>query len=90
MVLVSKAEKRSIYTYLLREGVIVVRKDSYLPKHQNITEVPNLKVQMIVKSLVSQGFLQHVFNWQWSYYTVTVKGVTFLAKALGKCRVFYR
>lgn len=63
MVLVSKAEKRSIYTYLLREGVIVVRKDSYLPKHQNITEVPNLKVQMIVKSLVSQGFLQHVFNW---------------------------
>jgi len=83
MVLVSKAEKRAIYTYLLREGVIVVRKDSYLPRHQNL-EVPNLKVQMIVKSLVSQGYLNGVFNWQWMYYTVTGKGVAFLAKALGK------
>ena len=84
MVLVSKAEKRAIFTYLLKEGVIVVRKDSYLPRHQSITDVPNLKVMMIVKSLVSQGYLNQVFNWQWNYYTVTNKGVTFLAKALGK------
>jgi len=83
MVLVSKAEKRAIFTYLLKEGVIVVRKDSYLPRHQSITDVPNLKVMMIVKSLVSQGYLNQVFNWQWNYYTVTNKGVTFLAKALG-------
>jgi len=83
MVLVSKAEKRAIYTYLLKEGVIVVRKDSYLPRHHTL-EVPNLKVMMIVKSLTSQGFLTQVFNWQWNYYTVTNKGVTFLAKALGK------
>ena len=84
MVLVSKAEKRAIYAYLLREGVIVVRKDSYLPQHQQIQEVSNLKVMMIVKSLKSQGFLQDVFNWQWCYYTVTNKGVAFLAKSLGK------
>ena len=84
MVLVSRAEKRAIFTYLLKEGVIVVRKDSYLPRHQSITDVPNLKVMMIVKSLVSQGYLNQVFNWQWNYYTVTNKGVTFLAKALGK------
>ena len=84
MVLVSRAEKRAIFTYLLKEGVIVVRKDSYLPRHQNITDVPNLKVQMIVKSLSSQGFLTQVFNWQWTYYTVTNKGVAFLVKALGK------
>jgi len=83
MVLVSKTEKRAIYTYLLKEGVIVVRKDSYLPRHQSISDVPNLKVMMIVKSLVSQGYLNQVFNWQWNYYTVTNKGVTFLAKALG-------
>jgi DNA-binding transcriptional regulator of glucitol operon len=51
MVLVSRAEKRAIFTYLLKEGVIVVRKDSYLPRHQDITDVPNLKVMMIVKSL---------------------------------------
>ncbi len=84
MVLVSRAEKRAIFTYLLKEGVIVVRKDSYLPKHQSL-DVPNLKVMMIVKSLTSQGYLNQVFNWQWNYYTVTVKGVAFLAKALGKC-----
>ena len=86
MVLVSKAEKRAIFTYLLKEGVIVVRKDSYLPRHQDITDVANLKVMMIVKSLVSQGYLAQVFNWQWNYYTVTNKGVTFLAKSLGKSR----
>ena len=83
MVLVSRAEKRAIFTYLLKEGVIVVRKDAYLPRHQNIEGVANLKVMMIVKSLVSMGYLTQVFNWQWLYYTVTNKGVTFLAKALG-------
>jgi len=66
----------------LREGVIVVRKDPYLAQHQAIEGVANLKVMMIVKSLKSQGFLNEVFNWQWSYYSVTDKGVTFLAKAL--------
>lgn len=84
MVLVSRAEKRAIHAYLLREGVIVVRKDSYLPQHQHIENVSNLKVQMIVKSLKSHGYLQEIYNWQWSYYLVTNRGVTFLAKALGK------
>ena len=62
MVLVSKENKRKIYEYLLNEGVIVVKKDSYLPRHQQLA-VPNLHVQMIVKSLKSKGFLQEVFNW---------------------------
>ena len=53
MVLVSKENKRKIYEYLLKEGVIVVKKDSYLPKHQHIADVPNLQVMMIVKSLKS-------------------------------------
>ena len=88
-ILVSKAERRAIFTYLLKEGVIVVRKDAYLPEHQHLPGVPNLKVMMIVKSLVSMGYLNQVFNWQWNYYTVTNKGVTFLAKALGKCFFFF-
>jgi len=33
MVLVSKTEKRAIFLYLLKEGVIVVRKDPYLAQH---------------------------------------------------------
>ena len=84
MVLVSKTERRAIFTYLLKEGVIVVRKDAYLPEHQHIPGVANLKVMMIVKSLRSRGYLNDVFNWQWSYYTVTKSGVEFLTKSLGK------
>lgn len=83
MVLVSKENKRKIFEYLLKEGVIVVKKDSYLPKHQHITDVPNLHVMMIVKSLKSQDYLQDVFAWQWSYYFITNKGVAFLVKELG-------
>jgi len=51
MVLVSKENKRKIFEYLLAEGVLVVKKDTYLPKHQNLSDVPNLQVMMIVKSL---------------------------------------
>ena len=81
MVLVSKENKRKIYEYLLNEGVIVVKKDSYLPKHQQL-DVPNLHVQMIIKSLKSRGFLGEVFSWQWAYYTINNKGVQFLVKEL--------
>ena len=63
MVLVSKEEKRQIFQYLLKEGVVVVKKDSYLKSHHNIEGIANLKVQMIVKSMKSQGFLQEVFSW---------------------------
>ena len=63
MVLVSKEEKRAIFAYLLKEGVVVVKKDSYLKTHHNITGVSNLKVQMIVKSLKSRGYLQDIFSW---------------------------
>ena len=85
MVLVSKENRRKIYMYMLKEGTLVVKKDSYLPKHQHIKDVSNLEVMMIVKSLKSQGYLQEVFNWQWSYFTITNKGVAFLVKNLGKC-----
>ena len=83
MVLVSKENKRKIFEYLLREGVIVVKKDSYLPFHQQLTDVPNLEVMMIVKSLKSRNLLQDVYNWQWCYYFITTKGVSFLVKELG-------
>ena len=82
MVIVSKKEKRDIYIYLLKEGVITVRKDSYLPKHQHL-DIPNLKVQMIIKSLKSRGFVNDTFSWNWSYYTVTPAGVKYLVEQLG-------
>ena len=90
MVLVSKENRRKIYEYLLKEGVIVVKKDSYLPRHQHLTDVPNLEVMMVVKSLKSKGFLQDVFSWQWAYYFITNKGVAFLVKELGKCTLRFK
>ena len=83
MVLVSKDNKRAIFTYLLREGVIVVKKDAYLPVHQQVTSVPNLHVMMITKSLKSRGFLNEVYNWGWRYYFLTNDGVAYLIKELG-------
>ena len=83
MVLVSRADRRVVFEYLLREGVIVVKKDAYLPAHQQVTTVPNLHIQMIVKSLMSRKYLNQVFNWGWSYYFLTNAGVKFLIEELG-------
>jgi small subunit ribosomal protein S10e len=83
MVLVSKEQKRTIFKYLLREGVIVVKKDAYLPFHQHVTTVPNLHVMMIVKSLKSRGCLNQAYNWGWSYYFLTHQGVSYLINELG-------
>jgi len=72
-----------VFQYLLREGVIVVKKDAYIPFHQHITTVPNLQVMMLVKSLKSRGCLNQTYNWGWSYYFLTAEGVRYLIKELG-------
>ena len=38
---------------------------------------------MVVKSLKSKGCLNQAYNWGWSYYFLTNKGVSFLIKELG-------
>ena len=38
---------------------------------------------MMVKSLKSLGCLNEVYNWGWSYYFLTNKGVSFLINELG-------
>ena len=83
MVLVSREQRRSIFKYLLKEGVIVVKKDAYLPMHQHVTNVPNLQVMMVVKSLKSKGCLNQAYNWGWSYYFLTHEGVSHLINELG-------
>mmetsp|Transcript_13009 Transcript_13009/g.13132 ORF Transcript_13009/g.13132 Transcript_13009/m.13132 type:complete len:120 (+) Transcript_13009:10-369(+) len=82
MVLVSKSEKRQIYQYLLKEGTLVVRKDTGLPRHQDIP-VPNLKIMMICKSLKSRGLIEEKFNWQWFYYYLNEKGILAMCEYLG-------
>ena len=68
MVLVSKSHRRTVFEDLIGEGVIFVKKDLYLPKHQHITSVPNIVVTIFVRSLRSRKHQNGVLNWKWSYY----------------------
>jgi small subunit ribosomal protein S10e len=74
MVIVSRKSKRTVYEYLLTEGVIVIKKVSALLRiltiHQDFalkehkdTKVPNLHVWMLLKSLASRNYVELVYNW---------------------------
>ena len=62
MVLISKTHRRAVYEDLIGEGVIVVKKDLYLPNHQYITSVPNIVVTIVVRSFKPKKHLNEVFN----------------------------
>ena len=51
-----KPRKKRVYTYLLKEGVIVIQKDFSLDP-QKATGVPNLQVWMLLRSLKDRGFV---------------------------------
>ena len=82
MVLVSKLQKVKVYQYLLAEGVLYVKKDTHLPMHRDL-QVPNLLVMMLMKSMLTKKYVSEVFSWQYSYYTLTIKGIRFLREFLG-------
>ena len=83
MVIVAREDRRAIFEYLLKEGVIVVKKDAYLPAHQHVSTVPNLHVMMVTKSLKSRGCINEVYTWGWHYYFLTKEGLAYLLKELG-------
>lgn len=82
MVLISKDERQKVYTYLLQEGTLVVKKDAGLDKHQDIP-VSNLKVMMMCKTLKSKGLLVEKFNWQWYYFHLNEEGIRAMCEHLG-------
>ncbi len=67
MVLVAKADKKTVYRYLLNEGVIVFHKDYSNQPHKG-TGVANIHVRMLLRSLKDRGLVDLVFNWQYFYY----------------------
>lgn len=81
MVLVSRAEKIKIYTYLLQEGVFCCKKD-YTSKNA-ILEIPNINCFLVLRSLKSRKFTTEIFSWQWHYYFLTTEGVKYLREYLG-------
>ncbi|CDJ38940.1 ribosomal protein S10, putative [Eimeria necatrix] len=75
--LIPKKNRRMIYEYLFKEGVLVVQKNPKLEKHPEIA-VPNLHVMMVMKSLKSKDFCEEMFNWHHNYYTLKNEGMEYL------------
>jgi hypothetical protein len=63
MVLISREDRSQVYNYLLKEGVIVVKKDARLVSHQELRGIPNIRVMMILKSLKSNSLVEETFSW---------------------------
>jgi small subunit ribosomal protein S10e len=81
MVQIQKADRKIVYKYLLNEGVICVRKDFSDTPHKG-TEIPNIQVYMLLRSLKDRGFVELVFNWQYFYYFLNQEGKKYLADYL--------
>lgn len=75
--IITKENRRKIYTYLFQEGVMVAKKDFNAPKHQDI-DVPNLQVIKALQSMNSRGLVQTRFSWQYFYYYLTNDGIEYL------------
>ena len=82
MVLVQKADKKTVYRYLLQEGVIVFHKDYSTQQHKG-TGVANIHVRMLLRSLKDRGFVELVFNWQYFYYFLNAEGKKYVSEFLG-------
>ena len=68
--LVPKKNRLAVYSYLFKEGVIVVKKDPFLAKHATL-EVPNIQAMKLLQSLKSRAYVKEQFSWQYYYYTLT-------------------
>jgi len=67
-----------VYNYLFREGVMVAKKDFFAPKHHLISQVSNLELIQLMKSLKSRSYVNEVFSWGWYYWTLTEEGIVYL------------
>ncbi|EPZ32527.1 ribosomal protein S10 [Rozella allomycis CSF55] len=79
--LIPKQNRRAIYEYLFREGVLVAKKDYNAPKHMEL-DVPNLQVIKACQSLKSNEYVREVFSWQHYYFFLTDAGIEFLRQYL--------
>lgn len=81
MVQIQKAEKKAVYRYLLQEGVIVIHKDYTSQPHKG-TNIPNINVRTLLRSLKDRGFVELVFSWQYFYYFINNEGKKYLSEYL--------
>ena len=75
--LMPKKDRIAIYEHLFKEGVMVAKKDTHLPKHPDI-DVPNLYVINAMTSLKSRGYVKEQFAWRHFYWYVSNEGIQYL------------
>ncbi|KAL9180776.1 hypothetical protein ACHAXT_011229 [Thalassiosira profunda] len=75
---IPKANRVAVFSYLFREGVLVVKKDTVTPTHPHIEGVTNLEVMNLMKSLNSRGYIRTTFSWQHNYCYLTEEGIEYL------------
>merc|ERR1712032_1086862 len=78
-----KENRIAVFSYLFKEGVCVVKKDTVSPTHPHIEGPSNLEVMMLMKSLESSGYVRITFNWQYNYCYLTEEGIEYLRNYLG-------
>ena len=75
---IPKANRIAVFSYLFREGVLVVKKDTVSPTHPHIEGCTNLEVLNLMKSLNSRGYIRITFSWQHNYCYLTPEGIEYL------------
>jgi small subunit ribosomal protein S10e len=80
--LIPKKNRKEVYKYLFREGVIYAKKDFNLPAHPEIKEVPNLQVIKLMQSFTSKELVKEIFSWRYYYWYLTNEGIEFLREYL--------
>nr|ALS04301.1 40S ribosomal protein S10 [Acartia pacifica] len=76
--LMPKANRVAIYEQLFKEGVMVAERNTKLPKHPELENIPNLQVIKAMTSLLSKGFVREQFAWRHHYWYLTNEGTNYL------------
>ena len=79
---IPKENRIATFSYLFKEGVCVVKKDTVSQTHPQIEGPTNLEVLMLMKSLNSRGYVRTTFSWQYNYCYLTDEGIEYLRQYL--------
>ncbi|EKX51360.1 small subunit ribosomal protein S10e, cytoplasmic [Guillardia theta CCMP2712] len=80
--LIPKANRVKIYSYLFQEGVLVAADDKNARAHMEVSDVPNLQVMKLMESLTSRGYVRHSYTWKHHYWFLTNEGIQHLREYL--------
>ncbi|BDA48292.1 40S ribosomal protein S10-2 [Coccomyxa sp. Obi] len=80
--LIPKKNRKEVYKYLFKEGVLYAEKDFNLKEHPEIEGVPNLQVIKLMQSFVSKELVTERFAWRHYYWFLTDSGIDYLREYL--------